>query len=380
MEPDLVDLAHLLIRMATRKLRAETPPVISAKNKAITTQVRSGSLNGKHINRLIIHLHSTGCGWARQSGGCTMCGFYAATSTGEPISVREYQEQVSDALNKFDSLGFEVLGLFNAGNILNESEMPFDALENICMQIAQKKYIKKMTIESKLEYIDFDKLKTIASLLPGIELELGIGVETCNEKIRDLCINKPFSNRVLENKVEIVLRTGIIPKSYLLLKPPFLTEKEAIDDFITSYLQLNRIGVERIECETMTIEDHTLVHQLWKNKKYRLPWLWTIINIKEQLISLGKPIYFTPFQYIVNSIAIAHNCDNCSDKVKKRIFEFQDGKIGFEALAGEDCACKEEWYAELEGKDERPIEARIVDTLVDSEIVQDTPVPNFDFL
>lgn len=380
MEPDLVNLAHLLIRMATCKLRAETPPVLSAKNKAITTQVRSGNLHGKHINRLIIHLHSTGCGWARQSGGCTMCGFYAATSAGEPISSIEYQEQVADALNKYDSLEFSVLGLFNAGNLLNENEMPFDALEKICMLISQKKYIKKIAIESKLEYIDFNKVKRIAELLPEVEIELGIGVETCNEKVRDLCINKPFSNRVMENKVEILHRTGIIPKSYLLLKPPFLTEQEAIDDFISSYLQLNLIGIERIECETMTIEDRTLVHQLWKNKQYRLPWLWTLINITEQLTSLGKPIYFTPFQYIVNSIAVAHNCEICSDKVKKKIFDYQDGKIGFEALTRENCPCKEEWQAELERNDERPIEARIVDTLADSEIVQDAPLPNFDFI
>jgi radical SAM enzyme (TIGR01210 family) len=206
-----------------------------------------------------------------------------------------------------------------------------------------------------------EKLKTIASLLPGVEIELGIGVESFNEKIRDLCINKPFSNKLLEKKAEILLQAGIIPKAYLLLKPPFLTEKEAIDDFVDSYLQLNSIGIERIECETMTIEDHTLVHQLWKNDQYRLPWLWTMIYLLDKL--QGEPMYFTPFQYIVNSIAIAHNCDQCSEKVKKAIFDYQDNRISLNDLLGIDCECKADWLAQLAEIGKKPIEERVIETL-----------------
>jgi len=361
MENDRLTLARRMIRTATAKLRSETTPILSPNDKAITTQIRSGDLDGKLVNRLIVHLHSTGCGWARQSGGCTMCGFYAATSAGNPISAEEYKEQVVDALVKHDSYEFSVLGIFNAGNLLNESEMPFDALEYICKQISKRPYVKKISIESKLEYIDMEKLKTIASLLPGVEIELGIGVESFNEKIRDLCINKPFSNKLLEKKAEILLQAGIIPKAYLLLKPPFLTEKEAIDDFVDSYLQLNSIGIERIECETMTIEDHTLVHQLWKNDQYRLPWLWTMIYLLDKL--QGEPMYFTPFQYIVNSIAIAHNCDQCSEKVKKAVFDYQDNRISLNDLLGIDCECKADWLAQLAEIGKKPIEERVIETL-----------------
>jgi radical SAM enzyme (TIGR01210 family) len=367
---DQLDLAHFMIRKATSTIRSETLPIQYPNNKAITTQIRTGDLDGKLVYRLLIHLHSTGCGWARRSGGCTMCGFFAATSTGEPISSKEYLKQVLDALIQYDSYSFSVLGILNAGNLLNENEMPFDALEMICKEISQRPFVRKISIESKLEYIDIDKLKKISSLLPGVEIELGIGVESYNEKIRDLCINKPFSNLVLENKTEALLQAGITPKAYLLLKPPFLTEKEALDDFINSYLQLNSIGIERIDCETMTIEDHTLVHQLWKNNHYRLPWLWTMIYLLDNL--QNSPLYFTPFQYIVNALAIAHNCEKCSEKVKKAIFDYQDNQIDLKSLLEQNCDCREKWLAELNEKDYRPIETRIIETLSELELFKET--------
>ena len=360
MKQDKTSTARDLIRSSMKSIRLTTPPSTQEKNRVFTTDIRSGSLDGAIVNRLIIHLHSSGCGWARNTGGCTMCGFYAATTTGIPISSNEYLEQVSNVLAQYDPASFQIIALYNAGNILNEEEMPFEALEKICYQISNYPNIRRVSIESRPEYIDAEKLRIISSILHDKEIELGIGVETTNEKIRDLCINKPFSNKLLEENINFLLSLGIIPKAYLLLKPPFITEKEMINDFLHSYWHLKKMGVNRIDCETMTIEEHTLVFRLWRNNLYRTPWLWSIIALLEQL--KGTPIYFTPFRYIVDSIEVAHNCNKCSQKVKKLIFEFQDGKIPFGTLLNLDCDCKNLWKKELSQIDERSIEDRIIET------------------
>jgi archaeosine synthase beta-subunit len=193
-------------------------------------------------------------------------------------------------------------------------------------------------------------------------VEIGIGVETLNEKIRDLCINKPFPNSLLKQKVDMLLGQGIYPKAYLLFKPPFLTEKEAINDVIDSYNGLKQMGVDRINCETMTVEEHTLIYQLWKEGNYRTPWLWSIIHLMMKLN--GARLYFTPFQYIVDAIGIASNCEICSQRVKDKIFAYQDDEITREELKLEDCSCKADWQNELERIDPRPIEERIIETLV----------------
>ena len=270
-------------------------------------------------------------------------------------------------LSMYDPGRFQILGLYNAGNLLNESEMPFDALEKICLLISQNPHIKRISIESKPEYIDAEKLRRISAILQGKEIEIGMGLETLNAKVRDLCINKPYSRRLLEKKVDLMFSLGIIPKAYLLLKPPFLTEKEAIDDFLSSYQQLHQMGIHRIDCETMTIEDHTLVHLLWQKNLYRTPWLWTIIYLLEQLKE--SKIYFTPFRYIVNSLAIAKNCEQCSQLVKNSIFNYQEGKLSLEELVKLDCSCKADWLADLNKTDERPIEARVIDFLSNIELL-----------
>jgi len=111
----------------------------------------------------------------------------------------------------------------------------------------------------------------------------------------------------------------------------------------------------------LTVEEHTLVHLLWKNNYYRTPWLWSIIFLLEQL--KGSQLYFTPFRYIVNSVAIAHNCDKCSERVRNKIFDYQEGNLSLDELVKEDCTCKAVWLNELEETDHRPIETRIIDIL-----------------
>ena len=117
--------------------------------------------------------------------------------------------------------------------------------------------VKRILVESKLEYIDVNKLKEMQRILGDIKIELGIGVETMNEKVRDLCINKPFPNALLEKKVELLHSIGVIPKAYLLLKPPFLTEQEAIDDFVNSVKGLRELGVHEIR---LRINDYPKAH------------------------------------------------------------------------------------------------------------------------
>lgn len=353
--------ARRMIRAAMKQIRAQTPPLLQDCNHAVTTDIRFGVLDGRPVQRLIIHLHSTGCGWARQSGGCTMCGFYAATTAGAPISSEEYQEQVFDVLSRYPADQFAVIGLYNAGNILNEDEMPLKTLETICQRIAQNPHIRRLSLEAQPKFIDEKKLRRISSILGGREIELGMGIESLNEKVKDLCINKPYPNALLKKKVQVLHNLGVIPKAYLLLKPPFLTESEAVEDYLHSYTMLNEMGVQRIDCETMTIEEYTLVHQLWQHGQYRTPWLWSIITIMDQL--RNYPLYFTPFRYIVNSIAVAHNCEQCNQRVTEKIFSYQDRQITLEELLQEDCSCKQEWRAEMARVDERPIEQRIVDVL-----------------
>ena len=357
-------LARKELRNYLKWKRKMTPPLEIDPNHAVATDVRTGSLDGKIIKRLIIHLYSVGCSWVEQTGGCSMCGFYAGTSTNQPITKENYSHQIRTALKDYNLSEFPIVGIYNAGNLLSEKEVPSDALAEICLIIAQEPNVKRVLVESKLEYIDPDKFKEMQRLLGDIKIELGIGVETMNEKVRDLCINKPFPNALLEKKVELLHSIGVIPKAYLLLKPPFLTEQEAIDDIVNSVKGLRELGVHKIDCESMTIQKHTLVEELWNRDMYRVPWLWSLISMIDRTTTKDyPPVYITPFRYIVSSLDAPRNCSVCTDRVTDAIFDYQKGELPKDELLKLTCDCKQTWEDSLAEHDERSLEDRILDTM-----------------
>lgn len=352
------------LRNHMKVLRTMTPPLKIDPNRVVATDVRTGTLDGKIIKRLIIHLYSSGCSWVGQTGGCSMCGFYAGTSTSNPITKENYSQQIKTALKDYDLSEFPIVGIYNAGNLLSEKEVPADALAEICSIIAQEPNVKRILVESKLEYIDPDKLQEMQRILGDIKIELGIGVETMNEKIRDLCINKPFPNALLEKKVELLHSIGVIPKAYLLLKPPFLTEQEAIDDIVSSVEGLRELGVHEIDCESMTIQKHTLVEELWNRNLYRVPWLWSLISMIDRTTTKNHiPVYLTPFRYNVSSLDSPRNCNVCTDTVTDAIFDYQKGELHKDELLKLTCDCKQTWEGNLGEHDDRSIEERVLDTI-----------------
>jgi len=267
-------------------------------------------------------------------------------------------------LKDYDMSEFPIVGIYNAGNLLSEKEVPSDALAEICSIIAQQPAVKRILVESKLEYIDVNKLKEMQRILGDIKIELGIGVESMNEKIRDLCINKPFPNALLEKKVELLHSIGVIPKAYLLFKPPFLTEQEAIDDFVSTVKALRELGVHEIDCESMTIQKHTLVEELWNRDLYRVPWLWSLISMIDRTASKDHtPVYLTPFRYNVSSLDSPRNCSVCTDTVTDAIFDYQKGELHRDELLKLTCECKQTWEDSLVAHDDRSLEERILDTL-----------------
>src|SRR5665648_384043 len=154
---------------------------------------RVGYLNDRPVKRIVIFLRSTGCEWVKKTGGCTMCGFYGVTKHGEKISEDEYISQFNSILNKIDLNDYPIVCIYNDGNILNENEVPITALEKMFKMINKYKKVKKVVIESRIEYATDDRVQRIIRNIDGKKLEIAFGFETSNQEIMKLCINKGFS-------------------------------------------------------------------------------------------------------------------------------------------------------------------------------------------
>lgn len=81
-------------------------------------------------------------------------------------------------------------------------------------------------------------LHAVESLPAGVaDLTLGFGLECLDPLVRDVAINKGYNTNQIDRAIEVIDRVNAAQSRvqvdfeiYVLLKPLFLTEREAIDE------------------------------------------------------------------------------------------------------------------------------------------------------
>lgn len=246
------------------------------------------------------------------------------------------------------------------GNYANSVETASIAQITILRLAAQIKGIERITIESRPQYLTESILKEYANIISqhNIELEIGMGFEAVDDVVRNICINKGEDLNDFKRAVGLMTSYNIRSLAYVLLKPPFLTEGEAIDLAIQSIMCATELGFQRISLEPMSIHRFTVVDALAKTNSYHVPWFWSIIKVVEQCsgiqdLGIGGIGYFPP------SLHQAHNrCNYCNTMVAKALAEYtktRDMSV-FRSLT---CSCKIDWEKECGAVNSTTLKERI---------------------
>ena len=311
-------------------------------------------INGKPSKRVMVIIAAKGCAWAKRgSGPCTMCNFWFVCS--KKASNSQIVELFKKEVNKYDfqKEGIEEIDIFNAGSFLNNAEISREAAKKIMKIISGIKPIKKVMIESRPEYINEKKIKELKKILGGKELEVGIGLESSDDFVREVLINKGFNLNSFKNAVKIIKESGATLFAYALVKPIFLTEKEAIEDAVNTIKYIFLVGRKfkvktRVALEPVFIKPHTLVYELYNKKVYSHVWLWSIIEILKQTSKLGNIQVGLSLENMAWH-EMPRNCRECSGNVTGAIKEFnksQKVKV-FNMLS---CKCQKDWHKEIAKK------------------------------
>ncbi|EQD41744.1 Radical SAM domain protein, partial [mine drainage metagenome] len=88
-------------------------------------------------------------------------------------------------------------------------------------------------------------------------------------------------------------KLGFTVRTYLLFKPPFITEKEAMDDMIKSISDIDAF-TDDISVNPMNIQKNTYVEYLWKKHLYRPPRLWSLARILLETRKPGRTVISYP--------------------------------------------------------------------------------------
>jgi archaeosine synthase beta-subunit len=324
-----------------------------------------GFLDGKAIERVIIILKGCGCEWAqKKEGGCTMCGHLSGSSKGKFIPPRFLKKQFDETMDRYNFFRYPMLCLYNGGSLLNEKEIDPHLRRYMFKKINSNRHIKRLIIESRSEYITSEKLDEIERLLPHITVEIGVGVETTSDIIRDLILNKGATTQEFIECVRKFRGRKTEMLAYILLNPPFLTESEAIADTIAAIEFAHKIGIRVVSLEAVSIQDLTLVSFLAEAGFYQTPWIWSIFEIIKKTYQLGLQIRIGGFEFFPIPKEFTSNCSACDEKMIAGIEEFnRTNDLG--ALENLSCSrnCDRKWRKNLEKTDHRDLPTRIIKTI-----------------
>ena len=324
-------------------------------------------IDGRPCKALVVILKTRGCTWAL-AGGCTMCG-YANESAWKKVSAEELVAQFERAWRKY--AGEELVKIYTSGSFIDRFEVMPEAQQRILSLIgkpspqergstpsasssaqAGRKAPLKVAFESLPGFVTDEALGRLESLVQ--KLEVGIGVESCNDRVLRDSVNKGHSFTDFPRAAEVCRRHNVSVKAYLMCKPPFLKESDALTD-ATRTIAAAAPNADMVSLNPTNIQSNTLVDALYKKGSYRPPWLWTIVKA---LLDGRTQAEGAGFKGMLKSDVIAagqdrgaHNCGKCDETVAgylKKYKAAQDKKWLAKCLEDVQCACRREWQLTLE--------------------------------
>ena len=303
----------------------------------ISTWTEKDLLDGKVVDAWVIIFRTRGCYWAHASG-CSMCGY--VNDTAVDVSDADLRHQLDSVLGRHRDQ--PMVKVYTSGNFFDDHELSPESRRAILDGLGDR--CDKVIVETLSHMIRKEQVETALGSVD--RLEVAFGLESTNERVLRYAVNKVWGLKEHTRAASIVREAGGTVKTYLLVKPPFLTEREAIEDAVRSGHDADPHS-DTISFNPVNVQRNTLVDHLFKRRQYRPPWLWSVAAVLERTRDLKAHVKSHPTAGGMRRGA--HNCGECDRRVVDAIEEFSLGlRRDFSDL---ECGCKDVWRAELELQD-----------------------------
>ena len=296
---------------------------------------------GKPGTALFIILPTIGCYRFRIGKACYMCA-YPTAAPKVKWSQEAIVDYVREALRKIEGKDRVAVRMFTSGSFLDNGELKPETRRKIFELLAEMDNIEEIVIESRSELVRYDAVKELAEIVPDRRFEVAIGLETANDDIAEVSINKGNTFGDFVRASEITRKAGAKVKTYLLLKPIFLSERTAIED-VKESIRKAEPYTDTFSINITDIQKGTLYERLWEKKEYRPPWLWSAVEVL-----LWAKKHFPDKRILSDPVGAGskrgpHNCltddDRVIGKAIKKFSTTQDVKY----LMDVNYTCRDEW-------------------------------------
>ncbi|MDW7730850.1 MAG: archaeosine biosynthesis radical SAM protein RaSEA [Methanolobus sp.] len=301
-------------------------------------------LDGRKVDTITIIFRTSGCWWGK-AGGCTMCG-YVYDSAQTPPSDEDLLKQLENAMKKASGFNEFMVKIFTSGSFLDIREVPLEVRHRILSALEEDSRVVKVLVETRPEFVNEETMRDCRNSLKDKSFEIAMGLETSSDLIRKDSINKGFTFDDFKRAATVARNNNATVKTYLMLKPLFLSERQALEDMVKSVRDAAPYS-DTFSINLCNIQNGTFVENLWQRGQYRPPWLWSIVEILKRTRKEFPDMVITSDPVGAGSKRGPHNCKECSRDVADAIRQFsltQD----ISCLEVLDCDCMDLWECVLQ--------------------------------
>lgn len=298
-------------------------------------------IRGKYLNRLTIILAGRGCA----HGTCYMCPL-------PKINTRAYKDfgnlyNVLDYILKLSNKRIHVLSVYNDGSYFSEKEL----------YLHERQVIENFVSKSKIMFFSIDTLPQLINndivkdtlRRTNAELLVGIGLQSIDKRIRDNCIGSHITDTDIDEMFRVLDQPKVFIRIYLLYKPPFLNEIEAMDDLSKSLVELSKYKIENVSINPCKVSKNTLLEDIYKKGFYTTPHLYSIAKIIKTYPPENVTVEMPTKDNCPGEIALPHVCNKCNPVwANNRLNIIQFDKLGI----------PECWHSHLENENHLPWEKK----------------------
>ena len=303
----------------------------------------------------MIILKTRGCSWHLLHGGCTMCGYSGASSKWQETDERLVMDQMERALQTVKRERPIMIMVTSAGSFFDDAELPRHLRYRLLEKIVTLDFVTSVNTETRAETVlkSRDSIAESIEFLQnaGKELCVGLGLESMDDFVREICVHKGLSLKTYLKAIRILKSLGSYVTTYVLLKPPFLTEKESIAEAARTVKFAFESGSDVVVVMLSNVQAYTLTHRLWRKGKYRAPWLWSAVEVLKRIPNdMRGRTTIAGVQAVPRPVQIAHNCFKC-DRFLIGILinwnKYRDYARFEKEIRENDCECRKEWEREV---------------------------------
>ncbi len=319
--------------------RRPSPAMEEGARRLVNAWSEPEAIGPERVEAFVVILRTRGCYWADQKG-CSMCG-YAKDTLGRSATADELAEQLAAALERYR--GQPYVKVYTSGSFLDDREV--DPTSRVALVRAFSGRAKRLLFETLPEFATPETVGPLTAAFAG-QLEVALGLESTDPTVLAKFVHKNAPPSAYLDAADRLRALGVSPKAYLLLKPPYLTESEAIDDVVRS------VGAAAAHFDTLSvnpvhIQNGTVVEWLYRRGRYRPPWLWSVVESLRGAARVRAGRRLVSFPTAGGLPRGPHNCGTCDAKVLAAIEEASLTQE-FAPLEELDCACRSTWRAALE--------------------------------